>query len=186
MNNDNYGPLSVLIGTWKGDRGTDVAPTPESSEHIPYLETMTFEAAGNVTNAGTQCLWIVRYHQVVQKKSDGEVFHDQIGYWTWDADQQEITQSLVIPRAVCCLAGGTAKMGKDGSVVFSVSSKAGDPHWGIVQTPFMDKNAKTTSFRHQLTVSGDTLQYNESTMLDIYGKEFDHTDSNTLIRIKSE
>ena len=183
MNDNNFGPLAALIGVWKGDKGTDVAPTPDNSEHIPYHETLTIEAAGDVTNAKKQHLWVVRYHQVVQRKSDNEVFHDQVGYWTWDEEQQEVTQSLTIPRAVCLLAGGTAVQ-TNGTVKLNVASKVGDPHWAIAQTPFMSSNAKTTAYSHEVVVDGDTLTYSQSTMLDIYGgKQFDHTDGNTLTKV---
>ena len=46
----------------------------------------------------------------------------------------------------------------------------------------MVKNAKTTAFKHHIELSGDTLKYSETTFLDIYGKEFEHTDANTLQR----
>ena len=182
MNDNNFGPLAALIGVWKGDKGSDVAPTPDNSEHIPYHETLTIEAVGDVTNAKKQHLWVIRQHQVAQRKSDNEVFHDQIGYWTWDADQQEVTQSLTIPLAVCHLAGGTASQ-TNGTVKLNVSSKSGDQHWGIAQTPFMDANAKTTAYTYEVVVDGDTMTYSQSTMLDIYGIEFDHTDGNTLTRV---
>lgn len=42
-------------------------------------------AAGNVTNAETQHLTVLHYHQIVRHKSDGEVFHNETGYWMWDA-----------------------------------------------------------------------------------------------------
>jgi len=77
----DYGPLQTLIGVWKGDKGLDVAPEPNGSEDNPYHETITYEAVGDVKNAGSQCLVAIRYHQVVQRKSNGETFHDQIGYW---------------------------------------------------------------------------------------------------------
>ena len=182
MNDNNFGPLAALIGVWKSDKGSDVAPTPDNSEHIPYHETLTIEAVGDVTNAKKQHLWVIRQHQVAQRKSDNEVFHDQIGYWTWDADQQEVTQSLTIPRAVCLLAGGTASQ-TNGTVKLNVSSKSGDQHWGIAQTLFMDANAKTTAYTYEVVVDGDTMTYSQSTMLDIYGIEFDHTDGNTLTRV---
>ena len=31
----DYGPLSVLIGTWQGDKGIDIAPKPEEDENNP-------------------------------------------------------------------------------------------------------------------------------------------------------
>lgn len=185
MNDKNYGPLSSLIGQWKGDKGTDIAPAPDHTDNIPYHETLIFEAAGSVTNAKKQTLWVVRYHQVVQRISDNEVFHDQVGYWTWDPEQQEVIQSLTIPRAMCVLAGGKASTMQNGAVQLDVAAQIGNPHWGITQSPFLDNNAKTTAYNHQLIVDGDVLTYTQSTMLDIYGKSFDHTDGNTLTRSDS-
>jgi hypothetical protein len=93
----NYGPLALLVGTWEGAKGLDVAPEPDGEERNPYYETITFEAAGDVTNAEKQTLSVVRYHQVVSRKSNNEVFHDQVGYWLWDPDDDTIveTRSLV-------------------------------------------------------------------------------------------
>ncbi|MEH6634786.1 MAG: heme-binding beta-barrel domain-containing protein [Halioglobus sp.] len=80
----NYGPLAALVGVWKGDKGVDRAPEPDGEERNPFYETITFGAAGDVTNAEQQTLSIVRYHQVVSRKSNDEVFHEQLGFWLWD------------------------------------------------------------------------------------------------------
>ena len=45
----DYGPLAALIGTWKGDKGVDRAPESDGEERNPFYETITFEAAGDVT-----------------------------------------------------------------------------------------------------------------------------------------
>ena len=66
----DYGPLTGLIGTWKGDKGMDISPEPGGTEENPYFETIAFEAAGDVKNAEEQTLAIVRYHQVVTRKSN--------------------------------------------------------------------------------------------------------------------
>ena len=58
----DYGPLQGLIGVWQGSDGMDVAPEPSTDDHNPYYETITFEAAGDVDNAETQELAVVRYH----------------------------------------------------------------------------------------------------------------------------
>ena len=50
---------------------------------------MTFEAAGSATNAETQQLAVVRYHQAVFRKSNDMQFHDQLGYWMWDAEAKD-------------------------------------------------------------------------------------------------
>ena len=53
----------------------------------------------------------------------------------------------------------------------------------LLQSPFMLKKARTLEFRHQLTVKGDRMRYEEATVLDIYrDHHFDHTDQNTLQR----
>jgi hypothetical protein len=179
----NYGPLTGLIGTWEGDKGMDVAPEPDGIEENPYYETITFEAAGDVENAESQVLSIVRYHQVVKRKSNDEVFHDEIGYWLWDSSTDIIIHSFTIPRGVCVLAGGKAPAQYDplDGITLSVASKLGDPDWGILQSPFMRDNASTLEFRHSITIKDKRLSYTETTVIDIYGnKTFEHTDNNEL------
>ena len=178
----NYGPLASLVGTWKGDKGKDLAPEPDGEEETPYYETIIFEAIGDVTNAESQTLSVLRYHQVVSKKSDNQIFHDETGYWMWDPKTDTIMHSLVIPRGVCVLAGGKANSIGGGATVLDVKAVSGDKDWGIIQSPFMQEKAKTVEFRHNISIKGDELTYSETTVLEIYGKSFDHTDSNTLKR----
>lgn len=179
----DYGPLAPLIGNWKGDKGIDIAPEPDGHEENPYFETILFEAVGSVTNADTQTLAALRYHQVVSRKSDGKVFHNQTGYWSWDAAKRIIMQSLTIPRGVCLLAGNKMDPPQDAShVAIEVSAAEDDDEWHIIQSPFMAEKARTKAFRHQLAVSNNELSYSETTTLEIYGKTFDHTDGNILVR----
>ncbi len=178
----DYGPLGGLIGVWTGDKGLDVAPEPEDDSKSPYFETLTFTAAGDLTNAEEQKLSMIRYHQVVQRQSDGGVFHDEVGYWMWDAQAQTVMHSLAIPRAVCVLAGGVYTGPKNGEIILNVAAKDGDEDWGIVQSPFMRKKARTVEFRQTLKLTGNTLAYSETSVLAIYGRSFEHTDENTLTR----
>jgi len=182
----NYGPLAALIGKWEGNKGMDIAPDPEGTEQNPYYETIVFEAGGDLTNANEQKLVIVPYVQVVSRKADNKVFHHQIGYWNWDSKTGVIMQSLTIPRGFASLAGGQFALrdNYDGALTFEVKSSIDDADWGIVQSPFLSAKAKTLAFSHKLTVNGDSLEYFESTMLQIYGKTFDHTDTNQLSRMK--
>lgn len=183
MNDVDFGPLKDLIGAWTGAEGVDVAPEPDGAETRPYFETITFSAVGTVTNAETQNLATIHYRQTVRRKSDGEVFHDETGYWMWDAAAETVMHSLVIPRAVCVLAGGryTGKKDADGRTIIEVAAKAGDGDWKIIQSPFMQKNATTKEFRHEVIVGDGKLSYRETTMVDIYGKLFEHTDQNELV-----
>ena len=180
----DYGPLAELIGVWKGDKGLDVAPEPDGAENNPYYETIIFSAVGDVTNAESQVLVAVHYRQVVQRKSNDKVFHDETGYWMWDAATETIMHSLTIPRAVSVLAGGrhNGARSNDGSFILEVAAGQDDKDWQIIQSPFMRDNARTTGFRHRIAVANDRLAYSETTIVDIYGKVFEHTDQNELIR----
>ncbi len=182
----DYGPLTGLIGSWHGDKGMDVAPESDGIERNPYYETITFEAAGDVTNAEQQQLAVLFYRQQVSRHSNKQVFHDECGYWMWDAETKVVMHSLTIPRAVTLIAGGHYH-GPDNSdnVVLSVTAKRDDPDWQITQSPFMRDNARTDEFHHQITLNGDSISYNETTILDIYGKRFEHTDQNRLKRAKT-
>ena len=179
----DFGPLQDLIGVWKGDQGTDLAPEPDGAETNPYFETITFSEVGGVTNAKSQNLVAVHYHQIVQRKSDGAVFHNETGYWMWEPATNIVMHSLLIPRAVGVLAGGKygGETDDEGRVVLEVAAKLGDPDWGIVQSPFMRDNASTTEFRHRVAVGNGKLSYHETTIIDIYGKTFEHTDQNDLV-----
>ena len=182
----DYGPLAALEGVWKRDRGVDRAPEPDGEERSPYYETITFEAAGDVTNAEQQTLSVIRYHQVVSRKSNDKVFHDQVGYWLWDPSDNTLVETFTIPRGVAVVAGGSlaALASLEDELVFQVSADAASPECGIVQAPFMFKQARTTGFSHAMTVNGNEMRYSETTVLDIYDKKsHDHKDVNTLRRV---
>ena len=183
INGVDYGPLATLVGNWEGDKGMDIAPEPDGKEENPFYETIKFEAIGDVTNAESQTLAVLRYHQVVSRKSNDKVFHNETGYWMWDSKTDQIMQSLTIPRGVCLLAGGKAST-KGSVTVLDVQAAVGDKDWGIIQSPFMLENARTNAFNHNVTIDSDELSYFETMVLDIYGKTFEHTDGNTLTRCK--
>jgi len=180
----DYGPLVGLIGTWKGDQGRDTSPEPDGDEYNPYYETIAFSAAGDVTNAEEQTLSIVRYHQQVSRKSNDELFHEQVGFWLWDPTDNTIIETFTIPRGLALVAGGVAAPAAAGDeVVLSVSAAADDPDWGISQFLFLRKRARTERFEHRVSVQGDRMNYHQTTFLDIYGRKFDHTDRNELTRL---
>jgi hypothetical protein len=180
----DYGPLQKLFGTWKGDKGMDIAPKVEGQEDNPYYETIVFEKAGDVDNASTQTLAIARYHLSVREKSNDQVSHDQVGYWLWDKNNQTIIHSFTIPRGVSVIAGGTFGPEKtnDELITFNVAAKEGE-EWGIVQSPFMKKNAKTIEFTQELSVNLHELNYTQTMVLDIYGRIFNHKDVNKLKKV---
>ena len=179
----DYGPLKLLIGTWEGNKGIDIAPDPEGIEENPYYETITYEEGGDLNNAERQHLSIVPYHQVVKRKSDNGVFHDERGYLLWDKENKTIIQSFTIPRGVAIVAGTTYKGEVDSDTIeFEVMAQE-DGEWNIAQSPFMKKNAKTIAFIHSMKFTNTTLEYSETTTLEIYGnRQFAHTDDNILTK----
>ncbi len=182
INGLHYGPLAKLVGSWYGNKGLDVSPEPQEHKKTDFHENLTFEAIGCVTNAKQQTLAALRYHQVVIKNVDNCVFHNETGYWMWDSDSHTIMQSLTIPRGVCVLAGGHVAESylKHNTVSLEVIAKDGSTDWGILQSPFMQNNAKTIQFTHSINVSDTELTYSETMLIDIYGKSFEHKDGNTL------
>lgn len=183
LTNTELGPLAVLLGTWKGERGRDIAPEPDGVEDNAYYEVLEFKAVPAVDNAETQTLTTVQYEQIVRRKTNDKLLHHQIGYWTWDAEAKVVCNSFTIARRVAVIAGGSVHESNE-ALTFSVSAEKGSVNWGIIESEFMRKNASTSGFDQALTVVGDTLSYQQTTLVDIYGvKQFKHTDENTLSRV---
>lgn len=184
MSDVDYGPLAGLLGRWSGDKGIDVAPEPDGPDNNPYYETLTFEGCGDVDNVGEQFLSIVHYKQVVQRKSNDEVFHHQVGYFLWDAAAKVVMHSFTIPRGVALVAGGKASQTGQ-QIMIEVAAGKSAPEWPIAESPFMNAKAKTVGFTMNLMLEGDQLSYRQTTLLDIYGNhQFEHTDENQLNRIR--
>lgn len=182
-NEINYGPLKELIGIWKGDKGIDIAPESEGTEENPYYETLTITEGGDLTNGEEQVLSVLHYRKIVTRKSDNGVFHDETGYWMWDAATNVIMHSLNIPRAVSLIAGATLteKNYQNGKLEFEISAGIENKDWGIVQSPFMKTKALTKSYHQKMLVQNGKMICSETTMLEIYGRAFEHTDRNELV-----
>lgn len=176
-----FGPLFPLIGKWEGDKGMDVSPEKDGEEMSPYFETIVIEPVGDATNAGEQTLVVLSYKQVVSRKSTGQVFHHQTGYWYFEKKNGDIIYSLTIPRAVSVLAAGKAVQSGD-KTEYNVKADAANKNYGIIESSFMGAKASTRGFTMQVVVEGDTMRYKMTTALHIYGKDFPHTDENSLTR----
>ena len=179
-------PLDGLIGTWEGDRGTDIAPKPIIDENNPYYETLEFEVVDiDIENAEEQQLLAIKYYQLVREKKDDKVSHSETGYWIWNKDDDTIMCAFAIPRGVSVLAGGSYERISDEEIIFTVTSHKDDPNYGIVQSPFMEKKAKTIEFKREIRINGNKISYHQETIVDIYGKIFNHTDDNSLGKRKA-
>lgn len=177
----DYGPLTGLIGEWAGGQGIDVSPEPDEDEQSAYYERLVFEPAGDVDNADSQVLVMLRYNQVVMRKRNDEVFHNEAGFVSWDAQRSLVMQSFAIPRGLALVAGGSAER-VDGVVSIRLQAAADDPQWRISQAPFLAERARTTSFTRHYRLEGDKLSYDQVTNLEIYGRQMAHTDTNQLSR----
>ena len=186
INNVDYGPLAQLLGKWIGNKGQDNAPDANADPDVSaFTDEITFTVSGPAENAEEQQLVSIKYHHVVRKLDGGHIYHDQIGHWIYEKNTNTIMHSLTIPRGVCLLAGGKYQE-DDGKGIFNVEAKAGSETYGIVQSPFMLEKAKTKAFKMNLSVKDNELNYYQTTSLHIYGKDFEHTDRSTLLRVTYE
>ena len=125
----------------------------------------------------------VHYRQQVNRRSDDKLIHDQTGYWLWDSQKGEITHSFTLPRGMAVLAVGTSKTLEQGGETFEVSAGA-DSKGLVTQSPFLQAKASTESFLQSVILTPNTLEYSQTTMLTIYGRSFEHTDANSLVRVE--
>ncbi len=178
----DFGPLQPLIGTWKSvNPGVDVAPgrtgsaVGEGGTSIePYYEVRTFEAAADAVNASDQSLVALYYKQEVFRQRDDAKFHDQRGYLIYDKKNQMVYNSFCVPRAVCVVAEGKA----------AAKMTLTAPPRGIAESSYMNKNATSQAYSMTLDIAADTLSYTQTTQLKIYGKDFSHTESATLEKVR--
>jgi hypothetical protein len=101
----NLGPLAGLAGIWTSAAGQDVAPKAEGPETSAYIEHAEFQPIDAQTN-GPQIFYGLRYHVRIVKPDEVESFHDQVGYWLWEAATGTLIQTLSIPRGQTAMAMG--------------------------------------------------------------------------------
>jgi hypothetical protein len=178
----NLGPLARLAGVWEGRKGIDLNPKAEGPERREYIERIDMQPIDPQAN-GPQLLRGLRYHIHINTEEEDITFHDQVGYWLWDAATGLVMQSLTIPRGQAVLAGGAAK--PDGSGLL-VSAKRGDTEYGIVSTAFLEYAFRTDSYTLDVTFNPDgSWSYISDTMLAVRGQAepFKHRDRNTLVKV---
>ncbi len=177
------GPLAALSGVWEGEVGQDVAPDDDrGTERNDFRERMVFDPFGPVENH-EQVLYGLRYSTTAWRLGEDDPFHEELGYWLWDAANKQVMRCFIVPRGVNVIAGGTVEAD---ATSFELSADVGSETYGICSNKFLDEEFKT--IRYELTVScdGDRLTYSEDTQLKVKGRSevFHHTDGNTLKRIE--
>lgn len=177
------GPLASLAGVWEGDKGADVAPSDDrGTERNAFRERLSFEPFGPVKNH-EQELYGLRYSTVAWRLDEDAPFHEETGYWLWDATAKQVLRCFIVPRGVTVLAGGTVEADAKS---FAISADAGSDTYGICSNKFLDREFKTVRYELTITVHGhDSFSYREDTQLKIKGQKelFHHTDANTVKRV---
>lgn len=177
------GPLASLAGIWEGDKGLDISPSATRGVmETPYRERLVLEPMGCVDNH-EQVLQALRYSTMAYRIGEEDAFHEELGYWLWDADAGQVMRCFLVPRGVTILAGGDAAA-TDRS--FSLSAQVGSEIYGISSNPFLDREFKTVRYELTISIEGpDTFRYEEDTQLLLKDRSdvFHHRDSNTLERV---
>ena len=69
---------------------------------------MVFEETGCVENH-SQVLHGLRYKTTAWIIGENTPFHEELGYWMWDAQNKVIIKCFMVPRGVTILAGGSVR-----------------------------------------------------------------------------
>ena len=178
----NLGPLRRLAGIWEGERGVDVNPKADGPETRKYYERIEMQPIDPQAN-GPQLFYGLRYHIHINTREEDITFHDQVGYWLYEAATGLILQTLAIPRGQIAIAAGHAKP-DDSRLV--VKAERGQTEYGICSTTFLDLAFRTDNY--ELTVdfhSDGSWSYVSDTMLMVKGRNelFRHRDHNRLTKV---
>ena len=179
------GPLAPLAGVWEGDKGDDTAPSDDRGvEKNLFRERITFVPISPVNNH-EQNFYGLRYSTTAWRIGEKDAFHEELGYWLWDPEDQQVIRCFMIPRGVTVLSGGTVK---HDAKEFSLSAEVGSGIYGICSNRYLDREFKTMRYDLKVTIhSLDSFSYEEDTQIQIKGqpKLFHHIDKNTLRRVTS-
>lgn len=178
----NLGPLRRLAGVWEGQRGVDINPKADGPETREYYERIEMQPIDPQAN-GPQLFYGLRYHVHINTREEDISFHDQVGYWLYEAATGLILQTLAIPRGQIAIAAGHAKP-DDRQLVLTATR--GQTDYGICSTTFLELAFRTDSYQIIVDFHDDgSWSYVSDTMLSVKGKDepFLHRDHNRLIKI---
>jgi hypothetical protein len=142
---------------------------------------MVFDPTGLVENH-EQRLFGLRYATTAWRLGADDPFHEELGYWLWDAEAKQVLRCFMVPRGVTVIAGGTVE---PDATSFELAAEVGSETYGICSNRFLDREFKTVRYELKLELrDANTLHYWEDTVLKIKGLDelFHHTDENTLGR----
>lgn len=183
------GPLTPLVGEWEGNVGVDVSYHNQDDviAETSYFEIATFKPIPRQEN-GQQFLDGLSYRSVAWRHGEEamEPFHDEIGFLLWDKVNKQVIRSVVFGRGIAIQAGATAEP-RDKEIHFKAS--VGDPCYGILQNKYLHERAELKSFDSVFKFNDDgTFTHSSEIILKLNamgGAEMNHTDINTLHKVKS-
>lgn len=178
----NLGPLRRLAGIWEGTRGVDVNPKADGPETREYYERIEMQPIDPQAN-GPQLFYGLRYHIHVNTREEDITFHDQVGYWLYEAATGLIIQTLAIPRGQIAMASGHAE---PDATRLAVKAVRGETDYGICSTSFLEQAFRTDSYELAIDFHDDgSWSYVSDTMLMVKGRDtlFQHRDRNHLTKI---
>lgn len=178
----NLGPLRRLAGVWEGQRGIDINPKADGPETRKYYERIEMQPIDPQAN-GPQLFYGLRYHQHVNTREEDISFHDQVGYWLYEASTGLILQTLAIPRGQIAIASGHAEPDAKRLVV---KATRGETEYGICSTTFLDLAFRTDAYQLTIDFHDDgSWSYVSDTTLVVKGRDepFLHRDRNKLVKI---
>lgn len=178
------GPLGPLAGIWEGQKGEDTAPSDDrGTEYNKFRERIAFDPINPVRNH-EQTLYGLRYATTAWRLGETDPFHEEVGYWLWDADAKQVLRCFIVPRGVAVIAGGTVE---PSARSLTLVAEASSGTYGICSNKFLDQEFKTVRYELTITVlDGETFRYKEDTQLRIPGQPdiFRHRDQNVLTRVR--
>ncbi len=178
----NLGPLRRLAGIWEGQRGVDINPKADGPETRQYYERIEMQPIDPQAN-GPQLFYGLRYHLHVNTREEDIAFHDQVGYWLYEAATGLILQTLAIPRGQVAIAAGHAEPDAKQLVL---KATRGQTDYGICSTTFLELAFRTDSYQITVDFHDDgSWSYVSDTTLIVKGQDepFLHRDRNTLTKI---
>ena len=150
------GPLERLQGTWEGDSGLDTSFLNDKGAigETPYRERTTFNPFGPVDN-GRQTLYGLDYRTAAWRGDEENPFHTEVGYWLWDAAENQVMRCFMVPRGTLVLAGGLSA--PDASS-FTMTAELGSDTYGILSNRFLAEAARTVYYEVTITLGDGEFQ----------------------------
>jgi hypothetical protein len=196
----SVGPFTVLgdqeVANYEGTAGRDTSYDNGLGDTVAtdgFRESWSFFPIDGPVENGTQVLTGLSYTRdswrPVPDQADtfeDEPLHSETGYLLWDAQNRLAYRVIALPRGVALLAVARDVDEESTDLMFGAEADSTDPFvGGILSNPILSESVRTVSFTSTMRIvdSGRSFTYDDRAQQRRSGQEFEHTDSNSLIRI---